>query len=64
MDNLHTSPRFQFLMAQFKKLLIPPNNFMYTKYSLIFAVEFMRVSHAAYRVLKIRNCYTAKTATD
>ncbi|ESO06788.1 hypothetical protein HELRODRAFT_170806 [Helobdella robusta] len=52
MEDLRTSSHFQFLMAQLEMLLIPLNNLKYTKYNLIFAVELLCVSPAAYRMLR------------
>jgi len=51
-EGFHTSSQFQFLVEQLENLLIPSNNFRYTKYSLIFAADYLCVSPAAYRMLR------------
>lgn len=51
-DELLDSPNFQFIQDQLQLLLKPPSRRRYSKHTVIFALELLGVSPAAYRLVR------------
>jgi hypothetical protein len=52
MTDVFETPNFHFLLAQMQMLLIPKNNFRYSKHTSVLAAELLCVSPAAYRMIR------------